>query len=67
MGPCHHGMVRPQAADGGTAFNMEGSFEYVDKQSPTADKGWYSSLGLGQGAKKNRHTHETYTSATSLD
>ena len=29
MGPCHHGMVRPQVADGGTACNMEGSSEYV--------------------------------------
>jgi hypothetical protein len=61
MGPCHHGMVHPQDADGGTAFNMEGSCEYVDKQSRTADKGWYSSLGLGRGAKKTgivtKHTH----------
>ena len=27
-GPCHHGMARPQVADGGTASNMEGSYEY---------------------------------------
>jgi hypothetical protein len=25
VGPCHHGMERPQVADGGTASNMEGS------------------------------------------
>ena len=25
MGPCHHGMARPQVADGGTASDMEGS------------------------------------------
>ena len=25
VGPCHHGMARPQVADGGTASNMEGS------------------------------------------
>jgi hypothetical protein len=30
IGPCHHGMARPQVADGGTASNMEGSFEYVE-------------------------------------
>jgi len=24
VGSCHHGMARPQVADGGTAFNMEG-------------------------------------------
>jgi len=27
VGPCHHGMVRPQVADGGTASCMEGSCE----------------------------------------
>ena len=26
-GPCHHGMARPQVADGGTASDMEGSCE----------------------------------------
>ena len=24
VGPCHHGMARPQVADGGTASDMEG-------------------------------------------
>jgi hypothetical protein len=27
VGPCHHGMARPQLADGGTASDMEGSCE----------------------------------------
>jgi hypothetical protein len=27
VGPCHHGMARPQVADGGTASNMERSCE----------------------------------------
>jgi hypothetical protein len=27
VGPCHHGMARPQVADGGTASDMEGSRE----------------------------------------
>jgi hypothetical protein len=27
VGPCHHGMARPQVPDGGTASNMEGSCE----------------------------------------
>ena len=27
VGPCHHGMARPQVADGGTASDMEGSYE----------------------------------------
>ena len=27
VGPCHYGMALPQVADGGTAFDMEGSCE----------------------------------------
>ena len=27
VGPCHHGMARPQVADGGTASDLEGSCE----------------------------------------
>jgi hypothetical protein len=27
VGPCHHGIARPQVADGGTASYMEGSCE----------------------------------------
>ena len=27
VGPYHHGMARPQVADGGTASDMEGSRE----------------------------------------
>ena len=27
VGPCHHGMARPQVADGGTAYAMQGSCE----------------------------------------
>ena len=27
VGPCHHGMARPQVAYGGTASDMEGSCE----------------------------------------
>jgi hypothetical protein len=27
VGPCHHGMARPQIADGGTASDIEGSCE----------------------------------------
>jgi hypothetical protein len=26
---CHHGMARPRVTDGGTAFNMERSCEYI--------------------------------------
>ena len=45
MGPCHHGMARPQVSDGGTASGMEGSCVILKKQSRTPDKRWSSSLG----------------------
>jgi hypothetical protein len=34
----------------GKHLDAEGSFEYIDKQSRTADKGWSSSLGVVRGA-----------------
>ena len=27
VGPCHHGMARPQVVDGGMASDMEDSYE----------------------------------------
>ena len=30
VGPCHHGMARPQVADGGMASSVEGSCEYIE-------------------------------------
>jgi hypothetical protein len=51
VGPCHHGMARPQVADGGTSCSVEGvPANMLNKQSLTADKGWPSSLGIGRGA-----------------
>jgi len=44
----HHGVARPQVADGGMGY-MEGSCE-LNKQPRTADEGWSSSLGVGRGA-----------------
>jgi hypothetical protein len=29
-GSCHYGTARPQAADGGTASDMEGTYEYIE-------------------------------------
>jgi len=30
VGPCHHGMARPQVADKGTASDKKGSCEYIE-------------------------------------
>ena len=53
VGPCHHGMARPQVADGGTASYIEGSSNILNKQSRTAYKGWSSSLGVERGANNS--------------
>jgi hypothetical protein len=48
--PCHHGMARPQVADGGEGLQIwRVASNILNKQSRTADKGWPSSLGLGGG------------------
>jgi hypothetical protein len=49
--PCHHGMVRPQVADGEDGLQTwRIAANIMNKQSLTADKGWPSSLGVGRGA-----------------
>jgi hypothetical protein len=49
--PCHHGMARPQVADGGDSLQFwRVAANILKKQSRTADKGWSSSLGVGRGA-----------------
>ena len=50
VGPCHHGMARPQVVDRGTASLWRVAAKKLNKQSWTADKGWSSSLGVGRGA-----------------
>jgi hypothetical protein len=48
--PCHHGMARPQVADGGDSLQFwRVAANILNKQSWTADKGWSSSLGVGRG------------------
>jgi hypothetical protein len=48
--PCHHGMTRPQVADGGEGLQIwRVDASILNKQLRTADKGWSSSLGLGRG------------------
>jgi hypothetical protein len=43
---CHHGMARPQFADGGDSLQIwRVAANILNKQSRTADRGWSSSLG----------------------
>ena len=50
VGPCHHGMARPQVAERGMASDMVVAANIFKKQSWTADKGLSSRLGVGRGA-----------------
>jgi hypothetical protein len=50
VGPCHHGMARPQVADGGTASYMEGSCEYGSlspRHGASLGCGWRNGLIYG--------------------
>jgi hypothetical protein len=52
--PCHHGMARPQVADGGEDLQIwRVAVNILNKQSRTTDKGWPSSLGVGRGANNS--------------
>jgi hypothetical protein len=55
-GSRHHGMVCPQAADGGDGLQIwRVAANILNKQSRTADMGWSSSLQVGQGANNPHH------------
>jgi hypothetical protein len=48
---CHHGMARPRVADRGDGLQIwRVAANILNKQSRTADSGWFSSLGVGRGA-----------------
>jgi len=54
MGLCHHGMVRPQVADGGDGLQIwKVAVNTFNKQSRTAAKWWSSRLGVRQEAKNS--------------
>jgi hypothetical protein len=50
--PCHHGMARPQVADGDGLQIWRVAANILNKQSRAADKGWSSSLGVESGVNK---------------
>jgi hypothetical protein len=52
--PCHHGMARPQVADGGDGRQVwRVAANILNKHSRAADKGWSSILGVGRGANNS--------------
>ena len=50
VGPCHHGMARPQVGIEERPPIRRVAANKLNKQSWTADEGWSSSLGVGRGA-----------------
>jgi hypothetical protein len=49
--PCHHGMARPQVAEGGDGLQIwRVAADILNKQSRRADKGGSSSFGVGRWA-----------------
>jgi hypothetical protein len=51
--PCHHGKARPEVSDGeGFQIQILGA-NISNKQSRTADNGWFSSLGATPVANKS--------------
>ena len=53
MGPSLEGMARPQVADGGTIPIWSVAGNILNKESRTADKGWYFSLGFARDANNS--------------
>jgi hypothetical protein len=48
---CHHTMARPRVADRGYGLQIwRVAVNILNKQSRTADSGWFSSLGVKRGA-----------------
>jgi hypothetical protein len=55
---CHHGMARPQVADGGDGLEIWWvAANILNKPSRTANRGWSSSLGVGRGTKNPRNIY----------
>jgi hypothetical protein len=51
--PCHHGMARPQVADGGDGLQIwRVAANILNKQARTAEKWWSSRLGVRSGNRK---------------
>jgi hypothetical protein len=52
--PYHHGMARPQVAEGEDGLQIwRVAANILNKQSRAADKGWSSSLEVGRGVNNS--------------
>jgi hypothetical protein len=53
VGLCHHVMTRPRVADGGDDLRIWRVAASILNKQQTADKGWSSSLPVGQEANNS--------------
>ena len=64
MGPCHHGMAYPDVAAGENTQMSRVAANILNNQSRRADKGGFSSFGLGEVLtaphRKNLPCYETF-------
>jgi len=71
MGPCHHGMLRPQVADGERPPIWRVAANILDKHAGQPTRGGTPTWGLGEVPttphRKNWHSHKTHTRVTGLD
>ncbi|KAJ4432142.1 hypothetical protein ANN_20758 [Periplaneta americana] len=62
VGPYLHGMARPQVADRGVGLQIwREAANILNKQSRTSDKGWSSSLRLGEGLTTHHRKKQLVT------
>jgi hypothetical protein len=60
VGPCHHGMARPGALDGGDGLQIRKvATNTPNTSSRTFDKGGRPAWGLGEGAKTSHRKKKT--------
>ena len=55
MGPCHHGVARPQVADGGTPSNVKDSYEYIKYAAADHRQEVVFELGVGRCAHRKMY------------
>jgi len=67
VGPCHHGMARPQVANEGTASSVDGSCEYVKKKSRRQSTGGgLPAWALGEVLRTSHHKNCHVTNHSQL-
>jgi len=65
MGHCHHGMARPQVADGDLQI-WRVAANIMNKQSQIAEWGWFSSMAVGRRSLSFNMVQQEYISSLKM-